>query len=157
MKIGIMIHSNTGNTYSVAEKLRDKLIKDGHFVDLDKLEPVGGENTNETDIKKIIFDKQPDLSKYDALVFGGPVRGFSISPVLSAYLSLIPSLKNKKVSILVTEHFPYPWMGGNHTIGQIKKICESKGATIIATGVVNWKNKRREEKIVAVVDNLSKF
>lgn len=154
MKIGLFIHSNTGNTYSVAEKLQNKLISGGHTVVLKKLEVVGGENTNEADINKIKFDPLPDASGYDALVFGAPVRGMSISPVLSAYLSKIPSLKGQKVDLFVTQYFPYPWMGGKHAISQMKKICEDKGALVGKTGIVNWKNKKREQMIEDVVNQL---
>lgn len=154
MKIGMFIHSNTGNTYSVAEKLQNKLTNDGHTVVIKKLEPVGGENTNENDINKIKFDPLPDVSGYDTIIFGAPVRGMSISPVLSAYLSKIASLKGQKVDLFVTQHFPYAWMGGKHAISQMKKICEDKGAMIGKTGIVNWKNKKREQMIADVVEQL---
>ena len=154
MKIGMFIHSNTGNTYSVAEKLQNKLIAGGHTVVMKKLEPVGGENTNENNINNIKFEPLPDVSGYDALIFGAPVRGMSISPVLAAYLSKIATLKNQKVDLYVTQYFPYPWMGGKHAISQMKKICEDKGATVTKTGIVNWKNKKREQLITEVVDQL---
>ncbi len=156
MKIGIIVHSNSGNTYSVAEKLKNKLVADGHSVDLKKIEPVGGENTNEANISKITFDHQPNVSGYDAIVFCAPVRAFSISPVLSSYLAKITTLKNQKVDLFVTQSFPYPWMGGKHAISQMKSICEQKGAIVGTTGIVNWKNKRREIMIDDIIDKLSR-
>ena len=157
MKIGIIVHSSTGNTYSVAQKLMEKLKSEGHTVDTKRIEPIGGDNTNISDISKIKFDVQPDVSQYDALLFAGPVRGFCISPVLAAYLALIPSLKGKKVGLFVTQMFPFPWMGGNHAIAQMKNICAAKGAVISETGIVNWKSKKREEKMITVVEKLSRF
>jgi len=41
MKIGIILYSQTGNTYSVAQKLQEKLIAKGHSVDLERLKAVG--------------------------------------------------------------------------------------------------------------------
>jgi len=41
IKIGIMVHSQTGNTNSVALKLKEKLSNSGHSVDLEQLEVVG--------------------------------------------------------------------------------------------------------------------
>lgn len=152
MKIGIIIHSETGNTYSVALKLQEKLIAAGHLVDIERLTSIGGE---QTDVNKIRFGKLPDIGMYDALVFGGPVRGFSISPVLAAFLTQARSLQSKEVVCMATQFFPYPWMGGNRTISQTKKICESKGAVVIGTGIVNWKSSQREKKIFDVVERLS--
>jgi menaquinone-dependent protoporphyrinogen IX oxidase len=157
MKVGIYVHSNTGNTMSVAEKLMSKLQSGGHTVQLEKIEPVGGENINEGNIANIQFDKKPNFDTYDVLIFAAPVRAFSISPVISSYLNGVTSMKDKKVSLFVTQHLPYPWMGGKHAISQMRKLCEVKGASILDTGIVNWKNKSREEKIMQVVETLSRI
>lgn len=157
MKVGILIHSYTGNTYSVAEKIKDKLVKEGHSVDLKKLEPVGGENVNEIDISKITFDPLPEVSGYDVIILGAPVRAFSMSPVLSAYLRNIPSLKEQKVELFVTQSLPHSWMGGKHAISQMKKLCLAKGAKVVKTGIINWKNKKREAILQEVVEELGKL
>lgn len=101
------------------------------------------------------METQPDACAYDALVFGAPVRGASISPVMAACLGKLGSLQGKKVVCLVTEMFPYPWMGGNRAIRQMKEICESKGAIICGTGIVNWMGKQREKRISDVVKKLN--
>ena len=44
MNIGMIIHSQTGNTHSVAMKLKEKLSAAGHAVDLERLKVVGGYN-----------------------------------------------------------------------------------------------------------------
>jgi hypothetical protein len=74
---------------------------------------------------------------------------------MTGYLERIASLQDKRVACLVTEAFPYPWMGGNRAIRQMTRICESKGATVCGTGIVNWMNARREQQIVQVTDRLS--
>ena len=152
MKIGIIVHSQTGNTNSVAQKLQAKLIKAGQTVDIERLIPV---DEKQTDANKVQLKTIPDISRYDALIFGCPVHGFSISPALSAFLSNITSLQNKKVAIMVTHFFPFPKMGGNQAITQIKNICESKGAVVSGTGIVNWSSPRRDKMITEVVENLS--
>jgi flavodoxin len=156
MKIGIIIHSHTGNTYSVAEKLQEKLVQGGHKVEMKKLEPVGGEDTNQADISKITFNPLPEVSGYDELVICAPVRAFSISPVLKAFLTRTVSFKDKKVDLFVTQELPYAWLGGNHAISQMKKLCEEKGAIVGKTGIVNWKNKKKNQMIEDVVERLSK-
>ena len=152
MKIGIILYSKTGNTYSVAQRLQEKLIAKGHSVDLEKLKAVGELRPGG---KNIQFESIPDIEQYEAMVFGSPVQAFSLSSAMSKYLSQIVSLQGKQVALLATQQFPYPWMGGNRAIGQMKKICESKGAEVSGSGIINWSKSNREQKIVEVVDRLS--
>ena len=154
MKIGIIIHSRTGNTNSVALKLKEKLSTAGHSVDLERLKVLG---VLRRGMKDIQFETLPNAGQYDALVFGAPVEAFSLSPVMISYLTQVASLQGKKVACLVTQFFPYPWMGGNRAIGQMKKICESKGAVVFGSEVINWSSSRRNLKIIEAVDRLSKL
>jgi hypothetical protein len=48
-------------------------------------------------------------------------------------------------------------MGGNHAIHQMQKLCQSKGATVCGSGVVNWIKPRRERTTVEAVDRLSRL
>jgi flavodoxin len=152
MKVGIIVHSETGNTYSVVQKLQEMLIKKGQAVKVERLSSIGND---QTDIKKIQLKEIPDISSYDALVFAGPVRGASASPVLVAFMSQIGILKGKKAACMVTEMFPFKWMGGNRAINQMVKICEAKEAILYGTGIVNWSSRNRERMILEVVDKLS--
>lgn len=152
MKIGIIVHSHTGNTYSVAEKLKDRLSAAGHSVTLEKVTALNDDQMNPN---KIQLKGIPDINTYDALIFGAPVRGFSLSAVMKAYLTNAESLKNKKTACFVTEGFPFPWMGGNRAIAQMKDICSSKGCEVCGTGVINWSNKKRNSMIAETVDRFS--
>jgi len=154
MKIGIIVHSHTGNTLSVAQKLKEKLLTEGHPLSLEQVTAI---DDSQTDVSKINLTANPDVSAYDMLIFGAPVRGFSISPVMAAYLSKGGSLQGKIVSCFVTQTFPYPWMGGNRAIEQMKKACESKGAKVCATGIVNWSSRKRESMIADTVEKLSRL
>jgi len=154
MKIGIILYSQTGNTYSVSLKLKEKLITAGHSVDIERLKVVG---EVQSVIKDIKFETLPDTERYDVLVFGSPVQAFSLSSVMANYLMQIASLQGKKVALLVTQFFPFPWMGGNRTVGQMKKICESKGAAVCGAEIVNWSNPSRKKRITEVVEKFSKL
>ncbi len=154
MKIGIIVYSQTGNTLSVARKLQEKLSEAGHSATVEQIKTVGAEQSNPREIK---FEALPDISQYDALVFSGQVQAFSLSPAMKSYLSQVPSLQGKRAACLVTQHLPYPWLGGNRAISQMKKICESKGGEICETGIVNWSNKKRENMITDVVEKLSQI
>ncbi|MCX8129936.1 MAG: flavodoxin domain-containing protein [Clostridia bacterium] len=154
MKIGIIIHSFTGNTFSIAQKLHDSLTKAGHVVNLEQIKLTGGEQPNMKDFKIEIY---PDISPYDALIFGAPVRGFSLSPVMRVYLEQLVSLQDKKLICFVTQFFPYQWMGGNRAITQFRKACGQKRGTVCSTGIANWKNKSREKKITEMVEEFCKL
>jgi len=154
MNIGIIVYSQTGNTLSVAEKVKEKLTVAGHTASLEKVTVAGGRKQGDRDFQ---LETLPDAGPYDALVFGSAVEAFSLSPVLTAYLKKVGSLEGKKVACLVTQFFPYPWMGGNRAIRQMRKLCQSKGTTVCGSGVVNWVKFRREKTTAKAVDRLSRL
>ena len=151
MKIGIIIHSQTGHTYSVAQKLKEKLSADGHAVDIKQLRLAGGQQNPGKDSK---IENPPDLSGYDRVIFGAPVHAFSLSKVMTIYLTQVSSLAGKTVACFVTKGLPFGWTGGSRAIDQMKEICESKWAMVSGTGIVVW-NKSREKQIDALVEEFS--
>ncbi|NYB51779.1 MAG: NAD(P)H-dependent oxidoreductase [Methanobacteriaceae archaeon] len=136
MKIGIIVHSQTNNTYSVAEKLHEKLQEAGNDVNIERVNMVGG---NKPQGKDIQIENPPEVAEYDAIVFGSPVHAFSLAPAMKVYLEQIPSLQDKKVALYVTKALPLNFTGGTRAIGQMEKICQSKGATIVGTDIVVWR------------------
>ncbi|MDP4110327.1 MAG: flavodoxin [Bacillota bacterium] len=153
MNIGIIIHSQTGNTLSVAEKLRAALALKGHNAKIERV-AAEGEKPQEKDIKLISI---PDCEKYDALIFGAPVWAFSLSPVMREFLKLVPALGDKKVCCFVTQHFGKPWLGGNRSVRQMSKMCSQKGASISGTGVINWSSKEKENQIAQLTARFSEI
>lgn len=153
MKIGIIVHSQTGHTYSVAQRLEKKLSADGHLVDIQQLRLVGGQQVPGKDSK---IENPPDLSGYDKVIFGAPVQAFSLSKVMEAYLTQVSSLSGKTVACFVTKGLPFGWTGGNRAIGQMKEICESKWAIVSGTGIVVW-NKNREKQIDDLLEKFSEL
>jgi len=152
MNIGIVVYSWSGNTLSVAEKLKDRLGEAGHSVTLEQVSVVGERKQGARDFR---LESKPDLTAYDAVVFGAAVEAFSLSPVMTAYLKSIDSLSGKTIGCLVTQQFPYPWMGGNRAIGQMRRLCQAKGANVAAAGVVNWASSRRDGTTARAVDRLT--
>lgn len=152
MKIGIVIHSKTGNTLSVAQKAKQELLKAGHSVTVEQVTSVDEEAAAQG---KVQLKNIPDVSSYDAVIFGAPVHAFSLSQVMKEYLSKTPSLSDKKVSCFVTQQFPYAWMGGNRAVGQMRKACEAKGTSVLVAGIVNWSHKQRETRISDMVKKLT--
>jgi len=153
MDIGIVVYSWSGNTRSVADRLKPALEGSGHSVRvLDVL------LTTERDRGARIFEfaDLPDLEPFDALVFGAAVEAFSLSPVLAEYLRRVLPLAGKKVACLVTQQFPYPWLGGNRAIRQMKRLCTAKQGTVIGSAIVNWAASHREATTARAIDRLSK-
>jgi NAD(P)H dehydrogenase (quinone) len=155
MKIGIIVHSQTGHTYSVAENLKDKLTAAGHTVNIDR---IASADTKQADPQKIRIEKLPDISAYDALVLAAPVQAFSVSPVMKAYLPQLPPLNGKKTVIFVTKGLRFNWTGGNGAISRMAKAVESKGGKVIGTGILVWKeDASRDSKVKDMTGRLSKL
>lgn len=153
MNIGIIVYSQTEHTYSVAQKLQEKLSSDGHSVNIERIVPAGDVHPGSKDIK---FEKQPDVGAYDALVFGSPVHAFSLAPAMKAYMEQISSLEGKKIVCFVTKGVPFNRTGGNQAISKMKKICQSKGGTVIGTEIVIWRGKY-QKKIADLVEKFSRL
>ena len=146
MNIGIFVNSKTGNTLSVAEKLREKLLAMGHHVVLQKVIP---SNESEVNIDRIVISNPPSTQGYDMLVFAAPVNGFGLAFVMQAYLRGLPSLEGKRLAGFVTEAFPFPWMGGNQALKGMEKLVNAKGGSLSATGVVNWRSPDKREVLIS--------
>ena len=143
MNIGIIVYSQTEHTFSVAQKLVEKLSADGHTVDVERVVPVGEVKPKDVDVT---FREQPDTNPFDALIFGSPVHAFNLAPAMKVYLNQISSLQDKKIACFVTKSLPFDRTGGNQAIETMKDICQSKGGNILGSGIVNW-SMSREKRI----------
>ena len=153
MNIGMIVYSQTGNTWSVAQQLEQKLSTAGHTVTMERIEVIGEISPGQpTDFRTV-----PDPQPYDALVFGSPVQAFSLFQATVDYLEQIPALQGKKVACLITQAFPFPWLGGNRAVRQMTRLCKAAGADVCGSGVVNWMKKEREQQIVDVTDSMSQL
>jgi len=147
MKIGIIIYSQTENTYSVALKLQDKFQSDGYDVEIQRVIPVGEVPPRAKDVE---FQNAPEVAEYDAIIFGAPVHAFNLAPAMTAYLEQIPSLQDKKIACFVTKGLPFNWTGGNKAISKMKEICQSKGGTVLGTDIIIWRGNT-DEKIEELI------
>ncbi|MDD3392754.1 MAG: flavodoxin family protein [Bacilli bacterium] len=146
MKIGIIVYSNTGNTLSVAEKLKKNLVKKGNIVNIEKINIDGN--------KKIT--NNPDISKYTYIIFASFVEAFHLNPIMNKYLKQLDEIENKKVSAFITQGFSKSWLGGNKAIKQIKKICNNKNFIFDKSGIINWGSKNREKQIEQLIIDFSR-
>jgi NAD(P)H-dependent FMN reductase len=151
MNRGIIVHSQTEHTFSVAEKLKERLMDLGNEANVERVVTDGEAHPG---AKNIRFKELPDVKGYDGLIFGAPVHAFSLSPAMKAYLEQITTLQDKKIACFVTKGMRFKWTGGTRAIGQMKNICRSKGGNVIETGIVIW-NKSRDEQISDLIDKVS--
>ncbi len=147
MRKGIVIHSHTGNTLHVASEISGVLTS--------VVEKVEAENEDPNSTDPIVLTRNPSVEHYDFIVFGAPVRGFSLSPVMKKYLEGL-DLTNKTIFCFVTQHLKSPMFGGNRAVKQMKKLCESKGGEVMDVAVVNWSSNKKDELIKDIIIKLSK-
>lgn len=140
MNIGLVIHSKTGNTLSVAEKLKSVLLSLGHEVTLLKLSPLNPDISKATDVQ---LETLPVIKPFDAVVFGAPVWGFQLSPVMQYYLKNTVFRPGTQVAVFVTQFFPFPFLGGNNAIRTYQKLLGQKNIRTVSTFVVGWSNERK--------------
>ncbi len=158
MYIGILVHSETGHTLSVAQRIEKQLAEMGHDCRIERVSALGETAQSRGQVKlPVELNSPPDATPYDAVILGAPVWGFSLSKVMTAYINQLPRLSGKKTGCFITQHFARPIFGGNRSLRHLKDACRYKGAEVYASGIVNWSNPRREEQIENLVRSFSQI
>ena len=152
MKIGIIVYSKTGNTHSVALNAKQDLESKGHEVTIERITAEDPATPKDTNIK---ITNTPDPGPYEGIILGAPVQAFSLCAVMGAYLNQMPSLDGKRVSCFVTKQIPNAWTGGNGALKKMTRICTAKGGEVIETGIVFWKDTKRQESLNSVLRSLA--
>jgi hypothetical protein len=113
-----------------------KLRENGHEVDIELMKPSGRVRPR---MKHIEFrDEIPDMSHYDAVVFGGPVWAFTASPVVIAFIKEIAELKGKKALCFTTSLFPTAVSGAKGGLRKCAALLEDLGATVLEGEMLAW-------------------
>ena len=151
MKIGIIVHSVTGNTLKVSKLLEERLVAEGHEVVLDEIKTEGKVEFGAKDAK---FAHMPDTGGYDLIIFGSHTEAFRLETTMQIYFRKLGDTAGK-VICLATHQFPFRWMGGTGTVKTMKSLCEEKGLEVIGTFVVNWSpGNKRQAGIEAAIDEI---
>jgi len=151
MKVGVICYSQTGNTFSVTQKVEQALVAAGHTVQIERVEPVSSEFKPGT---PVALKSAPDPAPYDAIILASPVHAFSLAPAMKSYLSRLPGIADKPVHCFVTQQLKKAWLGGNHAVRQIRAACQSNGTKLLSSGIVNWSSSQREQQIDSIVERL---
>ena len=154
MKTVIVVYSKTGNTLEVSERVKAELSDKGHDVTL--LNVIAeNDDPNSKGVLKLI--ETPSVKSFENVIFAGHIQAFSLAPAMKKYLEQLEDLSGKKVLCLLTQYFPYSWMGGNRGMRQMTTIIESKNCVVGAKGIVHWSRKKKEEEIVNIVKEFGDF
>jgi flavodoxin len=153
LKIGIIVHSQTGHTLEVCERLKDRFAQQGHQVGLERVTVVG-ERTPQS--KSFQLEHRPDPEPYEVVVFASYVEAFSLCQVMMRYMKGLGDMDGKPVACLLTQQLPYAWMGGCRALGQMKRICRDRGADPRVDAIVQWAKSKRAVSMSKALDALAR-
>jgi len=127
MKALIAYYSRTGNTKKVAKEIK-KYLKSNIEEIFDKEDRSGikgwmsgGRDATQKNIAEIKFKKSP--SKYDLVIVGTPIWGFTVTPAIRSYLK---QNKFKKLAFFSTS----AGVGIKRTFKEMEKISKKPIATL---------------------------
>ena len=150
MKIAMIIHSKSGNSYHCGQQIQTGLVARGHSVDLIR---INAEGDQAMDPSLVTIKNLPDIASYDGLIFGAPVRGFTASAVIQATISALPNFGQRPVYCFVSQFFPFASMGGRQALSAMLAACQAKGAHPMAGPIINWTSPRRRRRIQALTEH----
>lgn len=157
MKIGIFVHSQSGNTAKLGLAVTHSLREKGHDVSIELLRPLGKVHPR---VKQVDFRAMPDPAEYEVVIFGGPIWAFSASPVLVSLLKQFTTLKGKKTLCFTTSGFPTAISGAQRAISRLSELCEGLGATVLPGVPLFWGfycgKKRLDETVARICDLIGK-
>jgi flavodoxin len=158
MKIGIVVHTNSGHTLAFAQAIRDKILSRGgnHEVEILGLRVIGSVSPVVTFTgNKFQIKSPPELDEFEAVLVGGPVWMFNASPVIMKYLiEDVQKLKGKKALSFVTMGSPFKFMGGERAIRKMNGELESAGADVLEGEMLQFFIKADAEKTAAAADRI---
>lgn len=137
MKIGIIVHSKSGTTLKFGKIIEKKLRDAGYPVELINLTtnvPVKAGSVRQN--MDFIITNQPEAARYDVLLLGGPVWGFSASPVIINCINRLEGVSQKKVLPFVTMGFPFLCMGGKQAVKLMSKTLSKSGAEVLPGKII---------------------
>ncbi|MFH1513345.1 MAG: flavodoxin [Bacillota bacterium] len=153
MNIGLIVYSETGNTLSVAERMKETLAAAGHTTEIRQItvQPRGKADS------LVVLKDIPSVEGFDAVIFGAPVQAFSLCRPMTLYLKQLPDIRGLPVAAFIIQGLPRKWMGGNRAFNTLSKLCGAKGAIPVRIGHVHWRTATRDAQIADAVSGAAKF
>jgi hypothetical protein len=157
MDVGVVVHTKTGHTLRFGNVIAGKLMARGHYVEVTELKTdpqIDSGSARQCAPFKIL--NLPDTRRFDVILFGGPVWGFSATPVIIQAIKE-SALYEKKVLCFVTQTFPSAALGGNQAIKLMGETAKAAGANVLAGKSVQGLMHNQEkmmEKTATEIANL---
>jgi flavodoxin len=151
MKIGIIIHTQSGHTAHFARAIAAKFNSNGHEAEIEMLRTSGQVSPGS---RKFTIKNSPEVEQFDAILLGGPVWAFKASPVIMAYLSQLNHIKNKKVLSFVTMMLPFTFMGGKQAIKAMNQELEASGGNVLPGEILQFFFKANPQKMEQAVERI---
>jgi len=148
MRIALVVHSKTGNSRSVADKVNVALSNLGHEVTIFSLSPLNPDVSKVSDVK---LSSMPEVKGFDALILGAPVWGFTLSPVMQYYIANTVFPPSMAVYVFVTQYFPFAFLGGNNAIRGYEKLLSGKKQKVKKAYIIGWSNQKKREKSLGLI------
>lgn len=153
MKIGFLVHSQSGNTLSIVNRLCDVFKMAGHEVYITHIKSSDVNRSMQFPQELVIIqDNLPN--QVDVLFIAGWVQAFSLCRGLQYYLNQF-NIKSNEINLFLTHHFPFEWMGGTHALKQLKSITSKFNSQVVDTKIFNWSRKNNQDKIQQWVDYIT--
>jgi flavodoxin len=157
MKIGIIVHSQSGHTAAFAKAIAAKLSERGHEVDTVLLMTSGLSRPGSRRFKISNAPDDGELAQFDAVLVGGPVWAFKASPVVMRYLSSIGPgiLKHKKTLGFVTMGLPWKALGATRALYAITRKLEACDAEVLRGEMVRYLFGFNRKRLDAAVERIA--
>lgn len=152
MKIGMIVHSETGHTMGVAQAILEELKAEGHDVEV---RSVVAKSKRPWKEQVPALQETPDPHGYDVLVLGAPVWGFCLSQVMKEYLYATRPLKAERLVLFSTCALPR-FFGGKRALKQMASISKMPADRVVFAGAARFPRRKRPRHIDEVVDNAVK-
>jgi len=153
MNIGIVIHTVSGHTLKFAQAIRNKLLDNGHDVDLTGLRTIGTPRIGflPGGGGDFTIKSPPELGEFEVVLIGAPVWGLKPSPVIMRYLvEDVKKLKGKKALAFVTMGLG----GGKRAVEIMSQELEDAGADILEGEALKYFFRVNAESMAAAVDRI---
>ncbi len=135
MKIGIFVHSQSGNTARLALAVTHALREKGHDVSVELLRPVGKIRLG---AGRVEFRNLPDASGFDVVLMGGPMRFLNASPVLISAVKQMKGLAGKKTLYFLTSFFPNGISGSARAHATMTGLFAGQGSVCLEGCSLAW-------------------
>jgi flavorubredoxin len=151
MKVGIIVHSQSGHTAIFGKSIAEYLRQNGIEAEVGLLRVSG---TLRPGSKDITIRSLPEIKEYDTILLGGPVWGMNVSPVIPAYLNSLDSLKGRKTLPFVTYALPWKALGANQALKKMKRYLEILHADVLEGEALHYFFKSDAVKMQAAAKRI---